>query len=399
MALVSSVVTVEWSPASTPFATSPTWVDITSDVRAVSISRGRSGSFDLYGAGKANITLDNRAGTFDPTAWHRWRQVRITATATGPTSNVIFRGFVQTIRHDQSLAPRDAVAVIECIDLMGLVSRYELDTVAANRSTEKSGVRVAAVLAEADIPSAWYSTATGIVDVVAPGGPVVNSLQHIQDVTEAEGGAFYTSAAGVLTFEDRYEGIDRLSSAAVTVFSDTPAGADVPFLYGDLLLTPPGLEYRNRVLVTGADGVAVEWSDIPTDYPRDTLSRNLPIATSSESDALAEMLLEVYKQTTVIWPEGVSVSVWPDSQNTLDEITALDLREYCQVEFTPAGKTQQTYKVFVESISHSIGPSHWTARIGFSSADRWEDAWGVKTDYLILDDATFGLLDTGKLGY
>src|SRR5688572_12768772 len=125
MALITSVITVEWSPASTPFATSPTWVDITGAVRAVTINRGRGGSLDLYSAGKATIVLDNRTGAFDPTAWHRWRQVRITATATGPTSNVLFRGFVETIRHDQGLAPRDAVAVIDAIDLLGVMSRYE----------------------------------------------------------------------------------------------------------------------------------------------------------------------------------------------------------------------------------------------------------------------------------
>lgn len=395
---LSSVITVEWSPASDPFDTTPTWVDITQSVRSVEIDRGRGGVFELYGAGRATIVLNNPTGGFDPTAWYRWRQVRVTATATGPVSNVLFYGFVENIFHDQSTVPKNATATIQATDLMGVLSRYEFPASLFSITDELAGDRITRILDAAAIPSAWYSIASGYVDIVAPTQASFNSLHHIQDVAESEGGAFYCSAAGVLTFEDRYEGLSRLDSAAVTTFSDTPAGAEVPYLYGEMVLTPPGRDYRNVVTITGDSGTPQQADDITSGYPPDSLSRTLPMASDGQAGALAALLLEVYKQTGVIWPEGISVSVWPDSQNTLDEVSALDLRELCTVEFTPAGKTQQTYKVFVESISHTIGGGHWTCQLGFSSADRWEDAWGTKSDYLIISDATYGLIGTGRIG-
>lgn len=394
-------VTVEWSPASDPFSETPTWVDITSKVWGITTSRGRSGSFSLYSTGKCTITVDNSAGTIDPTLWYRWRQIRITATATGPVSNVIFRGFVDEILHDQGAGPKLATANIQCIDLMGIVARDEFPAGGAyGKPVQRSGARITNILGSiVGFPAGWKNITTGYVDVSAIDDPIartLNSLQHFQDVTEAEAGALYVTADGVLTFADRYELLNNLSSAPLTVFSDTYTGAEVAYQRGDVVLTPPGREYRNKVSITGASGDPQIESDVPTDFPPDTLSRTPPIASDGHAAMVAKFYLEVYSQTGVVWPENLTISVF--TQNILDEITALDLRDYCQIEFTPAGNSQQTYKVFVESISHTISDVKWSVRIGFSSADRLEDAWGDKNDYLIIGDATYGLIGTGKIG-
>jgi hypothetical protein len=395
MPALISAVTVEWAPASDPFDDTPSWVDITGYVQHVSISRGRSGSFDLYGAGKATIVLRNGAGTFDQTAWYRWRQVRVTALATGPVTLEVFYGFVETILHDQPTVAAAATATIQATDLMGVLSRYEYT--AASVPEESSGLRIQRLVTACAIPAAWQSIVTGYTAISALEDGTYNAMQHMQDVAEAEVGGLFVSRAGIVAFEDRYELLDRLDSSPETTFSNTPTGAHVPMLMGDMSLTPPGRDYRNRVTFTGESGIPQTAADVPTNFPADSLSRTLPIASDGEALSNAVALLEVYKQEAVVWPENVSVSI--HTQNTLDRVCSLDLRRYCLVKFTPAGRSQQSYKVFVESITHDITPNTWMCRIGFSSADRWEDAWGTKTDYLILDDATYGLLDTGKLGF
>jgi hypothetical protein len=394
-AIWTDSVTVEWAPASDPFDDTPTWVNITAYVTGVSINRGRSGVFDLYGAGKATITLDNSAGTFDQTQWYRWRQVRVTALATGPTTVEVFYGFVETILHSQPTNTKSATATIQAVDLMGIVSRYEYN--AASVSTEYSGVRIQRLVTAIGFPAAWQSIVTGYIIVAAMDDGAVNALQHMQDVAEAEIGAIFVSRQGVLAYEDRYELLDRLDSAAEATFSDTYAGTEVPYLQGDLTLTLPGRDYRNRVTFTATDGDPQTSADVPTNFPADSLSRTVPVESDSEAMANSVALLEVYSQQTVVWPEYLSISV--NSQNIIDRVCPLDLRRYCLVEFTPAGRAQQSYKVFVESIQHTMTAVGWVCRIGFSSADRWEDAWGTKAAYLELDDATLGLLGTGKLGY
>lgn len=394
-ALVNAV-TVEWAPASDPFDDTPSWVDITGYVRSVSISRGRSGAFELYGPGRATIVLNNGTGNFDQTAWYRWRQVRVTALATGPVTLDVFYGFVETIAHAQPTTARSATATIQAIDLMGVVSRYEYN--ASSVPSEYSGLRIQRLVTAADIPVPWQSIVTGYTVVSAMEDGAVNAMQHMQDVAEAEVGAVFVSRQGILAYEDRYELLDRLDFSPETTFSDTPTGFHVPMLIGDMVLTPPGRDYRNRVTFTATDGVPQTADDVPANYPADSLSRTVPVESDAQALSNAQALLEVFSQETVVWPEHVSVSI--HEQNTLDRVCSLDLRRYCLVKFTPAGRSQQSYKVFVESIDHAINASgEWTCRIGFSSADRWEDAWGTKGDYLILDDATYGLIGTGKLGF
>lgn len=310
-------------------------------------------------------------------------------------AKAIFRGFVAETRHDQSGGPFVGMATLDAVDLIGILAGYETALTGVPRET--TGARINRILDAIGIPSAWRSIADGYIEMAEPDGGVlnVNALQHIQDCAEAEVGGLYASAAGVLTFEDRYELLERLNSAAAYTFSDTPAGNDMRPLR-DLVLTPVGTDYRNLVQFIGDSGTAQVASNVPANTPPDALSRTLPIAEDADALSNATILLEVYRQT-LTWPTAVTVPIYPDRQSNLDQVTAMDLRTLVAVEHTPVGKTQQTYKTFVESINHRFGRKYWEATLGLSSADRWEDAWGKKNDYLILDDPTYGKLDTGKL--
>ena len=42
------------------------WSDVSSDVRNISIIRGKQRELDEYNTGTANVTLDNTARTYDP---------------------------------------------------------------------------------------------------------------------------------------------------------------------------------------------------------------------------------------------------------------------------------------------------------------------------------------------
>ncbi|CAB5219031.1 Concanavalin A-like lectin/glucanases superfamily [uncultured Caudovirales phage] len=84
---------VEISFASAWDAVSPTWVDVTSYVRSIDISRGRQADLNPFDNGTARIELDNRDGRFNPsnTASPYYpnvkprRQIKITATYTTTT--------------------------------------------------------------------------------------------------------------------------------------------------------------------------------------------------------------------------------------------------------------------------------------------------------------------------
>ena len=115
-----------------PYVASPTWTDITSYVREMSIDRGRSddwGTFD----GSANLTLDNRNRKFDPfyTSGVYYgkllprRQVKISAVW-GGTTYPVFRGFVSGWPPAWTDAGTDSTVSISCFDALGLLASETL---------------------------------------------------------------------------------------------------------------------------------------------------------------------------------------------------------------------------------------------------------------------------------
>lgn len=119
-----------------------TWTDVTSSVRDVSTSRGRSSELDTYSAGSCQIILDNRTRLFDPenTAGTYYgkltplRPIRIRVTPAGGTIRSIFFGFIDQWPQAYSY-PRDATVTVTATDAFKVLNQYKL-------------------------PSYWYTTIT-----------------------------------------------------------------------------------------------------------------------------------------------------------------------------------------------------------------------------------------------
>ena len=98
-----ATVTVEIAFTNSPLTAnaSCTWVDVSADVRAMNIRRGRQTELGTYSPGTMQLTLDNRARKYDPSntagAYYGnllpMRKVRVAASS-GATSATIFTGHV-----------------------------------------------------------------------------------------------------------------------------------------------------------------------------------------------------------------------------------------------------------------------------------------------------------------
>lgn len=127
------VVKVEIAFADGPYVASPTWTDVTTYVREISIRRGRSDEFQDFDAGTASLTLDNRTRIFDPTLTTGTyygnlvprRQIKITATNNG-TVYPVYRGYISGWPMSITEAGFDATVTLECYDALGLLANEEL---------------------------------------------------------------------------------------------------------------------------------------------------------------------------------------------------------------------------------------------------------------------------------
>ena len=115
-----------------PYVLSPTWTEITTSVRSMSIDRGRGGDWDTF-SGSATVVLNNRERLFDPfytsgTYYGKLlprRQIKIEATYGGSTYPV-FRGFIDGWPPTWTDAGGDSTVTLSCYDAMALLAQMQL---------------------------------------------------------------------------------------------------------------------------------------------------------------------------------------------------------------------------------------------------------------------------------
>ena len=128
---------VEIAFASDPFDDTPTWVDVSADVRenpGVQITRGTVGALGQpITAGTASFLLSNRARLYDPAysagtyygQLKARKQVRITATWLG-VDYVMFRGFAAGFNVTTDNNGKDSIVPVECFDLLAIMAATRL---------------------------------------------------------------------------------------------------------------------------------------------------------------------------------------------------------------------------------------------------------------------------------
>lgn len=132
MAFPVPIVEIAFGATDTPYTLNPTWTNVTSDVRNMSIDRGRSDDWGTF-TGSATLVLDNRSRKYDPfnssSPYNGYltprRQIRIRSTYNGNTYDV-FRGFVDGFPAEWSEAGKDSTVTLSCFDALQLLGSNSL---------------------------------------------------------------------------------------------------------------------------------------------------------------------------------------------------------------------------------------------------------------------------------
>ena len=115
-----------------PYVLSPTWTEVTSSVREMSIDRGRSDDWDTFN-GSATVVLNNLTRLYDPfytsgTYYGKLlprRQIKIEATYSAVTYP-LFRGFIDGWPPSWTDAGKDSTVTLSCYDAMQLLAQVQL---------------------------------------------------------------------------------------------------------------------------------------------------------------------------------------------------------------------------------------------------------------------------------
>lgn len=361
-------------------------VDITSDVFAVSVRRGKSRWLDDIQAGVASISVENRDRDYDPTGGGTYsndivpgKRIRV---KTGGVA--IFDGTIDDWNLNYTI-DGDATAVAVASDSLTLLGRTKLAGFAT--SAQFSGERIVEILdrPEVDFPESDRDIDTGVqqlqADTVAAGTDVVTYAKLVE---RTEGGRLFVSADGKLTFRNRRT---TSPSSAEATFDDT--GANIP--YSNIGIQVGSELLYNRATVTREGGTEKASDNLISQdlYGIRTLGyTGLLFPEDSNSQDFADFLVSRYG-TAGARIELLEVNLSRLSAGQCAIVLGLDLSDVVRVLYTPPGGGDPIDQTgVVDKIEHNIGVDSHRIRFSLSA---------TTVQPLILDDATYGKLDSGYI--
>lgn len=361
-------------------------VDVTDDVRAISVKRGRSKVLDKFTAGAANITLDNRSRYYDPTYASSpyfgsivpRKQVRVSHL-----DYDLYTGMVEDWNFQWDVSG-DSVAEPSCTDGFSILAQQTLT--AGTATSQATGARVGAVLDAVGWPATQRAISTGAVTLDADvRGDDVNALNYLQQVELSEGpAALFVGKSGAFTFRDR--SYMQTGTSAVTFGTGGIPFIDIAVQYGAETMV-------NSAAVTWSNGASVGGTAVANDLTAQAAYGVMDVAyatlldTAADAQDLADWIVGRYAQPAYE-VDSITVSMDALSTGQRAQVLALELGDVVTVTWTPNGVGSAiTQTLSVDSIEHRATPARHDVTFTLSPT----------LAAFVLDSDIFGVLDTSVL--
>lgn len=363
-----------------------TFVDVSSRVQSLSITRGKNRDLERFSAGTMQVSFANEDRFFDPlvgTAIDVVPRAPVRVTMDGTAT---FRGSIDDWNFDYETTGR-SIASFDATDDFTLLARQSI-LPSTTPPVETTGARVERVLNmfTVDWPSDRRNIDPGDNTVAAQTFDGENALEYLQLIEASEQGQLFMGKNGDLTFRDANDTAAR--SDGLVTLSDDDTGiryTKVTVNYGTELLYNRAVITSPAGTATADDALSQQFYGILTDEV-ETLN-----ATQLELDDLAAYIVGRYAEPDLRF-ETVRLNL--DRLDTSDRasIIGLEIGDVVRVKFTPnqTGTAIDRYAQIIR-IAHSVEPQRHDVVFSFDSLDATP---------LVLDDLVFGTIDsTNVLGF
>lgn len=365
--------------------------DVTEFVTNFSIRRGKSRQLDRYSTGQATVTFNNNSRRFDPeyeaSPYYGQiiprREIRI-------TSGGAVQYFGSIDDWNLNYEPNgDNLSEAVCSDGFRTLASQELE--GFTNSIQLSGDRVNAILSRPEIN--WPLESRQIdagrqtlgSDVI---GDTSSALGYLQTVEGSEPGSLFITKAGKVRFADR--AVAPVSGGLVLSDDDTGISYQgMKVVYGSELLYN---DIEITTVITGNTSTAGNALSQGI-YGNLSLSQSgLLMETDQDALELAQWYSTIYSSPEFRF-ESVDIILNDLTTEEQDQILALELGSVVKVKFTPGNPAQSpAIEKFAEVIrlDNSADSIFHKVSIGFST---------LAAASFVLNDAEFGRLNTGALGF
>ena len=258
--------------------------DVTSYVRSIRATRGKSTLQGKFTAGQMTVVFDNRSRAFDPkytsspfygSIVPRRRIVfQITNNADSRTYTQ-FNGWVDDWNLSYDISG-DSTSTAQCSDIFTILSNQNVSLTAP--TAELSGDRMRRVLTSSSVALSpeYYGLYPGVF-TMGTASYSGNALDYLQNVADSEAGFLFVTAGGLLKFMDWNALVSPVVSPDLP-FSSTPGTAAFP-IHG-LEVQYGTEELVNNVTITSAAGT-VTAQDTTSQQTYRIASESYPVLTSN----------------------------------------------------------------------------------------------------------------------
>ena len=367
-----------------------TFVDLTSIVESVNITRGRNRQLDQFNAGTATIAFNNQSEILNPTntASPYYPFVLPRCPVQILANNIpIYTGLVTDWNLDYDISNKDMMYA-SCADNFTVLANQALNAVTP--SVQATGARINTILDLAEINyqgARSIDTGSSTLGAFAIDQDTV-CLNYLQQVNTSEQGYLFMSSNGTLTFKGRSSVLNPVAGA--TFNTD---GTGLPY---QTLINQYGDELLYNYVITQSPAGAVQTTSSATSIAlyqaQQYALTNLLNSTTTEVAGLGNYLLGKY-QNPVLRFTGLSTQLTALSTANQNIALTLDLTSICTVikNFVVGTPATETQTLIVSGVSHNITPGSHIISYTFESTDG--------NQYLTLNDTIFGTLDNNLLSF
>lgn len=367
-------------------------VDLTPDVRQISIKRGRNIMRDQYEAGNCTVRVLDPLSYFNPqnTASPYFgfltplRKLRVSATY-GATTSFLFSGYTTEYRYTYPQGQETGYVDIICADAFRLMQQATVTTVADATAGQDTGTRIGKILDEVSFPSSMRTVDTGGTLCVADPATARTSLDALLNCAFSEQGAFFINASGTAVFKNR---LNTITSASATPIEFNQTG-DIPysnliFAFDDKLI----INSAGMTRVGGTQQVSENATSIAKYFPHQLNESNLVAQTDTDTLNIAKIYVATRQETTIridaMTVDLLDTAVPTDTMLGLDYFQPLEITNI-QPDGSTIVKTLQC-----QGLNWNITPNQMQVTI---------TTLEPITDGFTLNSAVQGIIDTSVLAY
>jgi hypothetical protein len=278
-------------------------VDLTPDVRQISIRRGRNIMRDQYEAGTCTVRVLDPTSAFNPQNVNSpffgfltpLRKLRVAATFEG-TSYFLYSGYTTEYKYTYPQGQETGYVDIICSDALRLMQQATVTTVTGATAGQNTGTRITKILDQVFWPTNMRQIDTGNTTCVADPGTARTSLDALFNAAFSEQGAFYIDQEGTANFKNR---TNTITSASATPIEFNQTGGipykNLVFAFDDKLI----INSAGMTRVGGTQQVSENAASIAKYFPHQLNQENLVAQTDADTLNIARIYVATRQETTI----------------------------------------------------------------------------------------------------